>query len=144
MEHVESLGGWRNPVGQPGDLADVVVGVLSLANVCHKIQKVSKPDFYRISLRLAAEFPDLFSGVVFTQTGEYVYSKVLGDALERALRLGVEVMNPRFYYIGVHDEVDAARNLNLIRENAGKDFVEALKPIANRFVTLLGDPSTVH
>ena len=137
MSQTKALADWRSPGGQPGDLADVIVGLLSLGNTHHEIKKVSKPDFYRALSQLQEEFPDRFPGVVFTGTGEYVYSKSIGDALERALRLGIDVMNPRFYYIGVQEREDAERNLRLIRENTGGSFLEMLEPVANRFAALV-------
>lgn len=126
---------WKSPVGVPGDLADVIVGTLSLASLSG-LKKVSKPEFYGLFLQLQKDFPDLFPQVVFTHTGKYVYSKALGDALERALRLGVDVMNPRFYYIGVEKKEDADRNLELICENTGTEFVERLRPVAVRLAEL--------
>jgi len=125
------------PLGKPGALADIIVAVLSLATIDHGLKKVSSPDFYRLFQRLIEEFPRKFPPITFERSGRYVYSKVLGDALERALRLGVQVMNPRFLYLGIEEAEDAQRNLELIGENTGKAFIENLRPVADRLVNLL-------
>jgi hypothetical protein len=117
-------------IGKPGDLADTIVAVLSLASIEHGLKKISLPDFYMLFPRLVQDFPERFPPMRFEQTGRYVYSKALGDALEHALRLGIEVMNPRFQYIGVRDTTDAKRNLELIEGNTGGDFIQNLRPVA--------------
>ncbi|MGD0013160.1 MAG: hypothetical protein ABSD56_01860 [Bryobacteraceae bacterium] len=129
---------WTRPLGEPGDLADTIVVLLNLAAVEHGFHKVSRPDFYSVFLQLKEEFPELLPPMVFTQTGDYVYSKALGDALEHALRFGVDPLNPRFYYLGILDPADAPNNLQLVRENTGADFIEALRPLAARFAELAG------
>jgi len=129
---------WARPLGEPGDLADVIVATLSLAHA-FGFTKVSKPDFYKIFSQLTEEFPDLFPPMVFTQTGDYLYSKTLGDALEQSLRTGLVPMNPRFFYFGLQTPDQAGRNLELIKENNDDRFIERLKPLAERFATLVNE-----
>jgi hypothetical protein len=128
--------GRTQSLGKPGDLADTIVSIFSLAALEHGFRKVSAPDFYKLFLRLTEEMPEKLPAITFERTGRYVYSKVVGDALERALRSGVEVMNPRFLCYGIQEEANAQSNLELIRENTGGDFIENLRPVAARLAEL--------
>lgn len=136
---------WTRPLGEPGDLADIIVATLSLASELGA-KKVSRPDFYEIFSQLGTEFPDVFPPMIFTRTGDYLYSKTLGSALEQALRSGLEVMNPRFFYFGVLTPEDAARNvdlikgnLDLIKQNTGEAFIGRLRLVAKRFAALAAE-----
>jgi hypothetical protein len=138
----QSIAGFTRTLGEPGDLADIIVVTMSIARLDHGLMKLSRSDFYDVFRRLTREFPKKFPPMVFTQSGEYVYSKTLGDALERAVRLGIEVMNPRFCYFGIKDESDAKSNLKLVQDNAGKKFIQDMHPIAKRLAVLAG--ASVH
>lgn len=134
----QSVAGFTRTLGEPGDLADVIVVTMSIARLNHGLVKVSRSDFYDVFRTLMREFPKRFPAMVFTQSGAYVYSKTLGDALERAVRLGIEVMNPRFCYFGIKDESDAKSNLELVQDNTGKRFIQDMRPIAKRLAVLAG------
>jgi hypothetical protein len=128
---------WNRSLGEPGDLADVIVAVFSLARTDHEVVKVSRHDLYDIFWSLQQEFPSLLPKMVFTRTGDYLYSKTLSVALEHALRLGVDPLNPRFCYFGIRDSTDAQRNLQLLRERVGEGFIEKMKPMADRFAGIV-------
>ncbi len=128
---------WNRSLGEPGDLADVIVAVFSLARTDHEVVKVSRHDLYDIFWSLQQEFPSLLPKMVFTRTGDYLYSKTLSVALEHALRLGVDPLTPRFCYFGIRDSTDAQRNLQLLRERAGEGFIEKMKPMADRFAGIV-------
>lgn len=135
----QSIAGFTRTLGEPGDLADIIVVTLSIARLDHNLLKVSRRDFYDVFCTLSREFPKEFPQMVFTRSGEYVYSKTLGNALERAVRLGVEVMNPRFCYFGIKDEGDARSNLKLVQDNTSKRFIQELRPVAKRLAALVGE-----
>ena len=130
-----NVAAWNRPLGEPGDLTDIIVVVLSLAHE-HGFTKVSRPDFYEIFSQLRSKYPTVLPEMVFTRAGEYVYSKTLGNALERALRSGLDTMNPRFFYFGVLKKEDAERNLALIKANTSNEFIDGLRPLAEDFAKL--------
>lgn len=127
---------WSRSIGEPGDLADIIVALFSVAKRDFHIQKVSRENLYEIFSVLQDEFPGSLPKMIFTRTGEYLYSKTFSGALERALRLGVDPLNPRFCYFGIKDDADADKNLLLIRERTEKDFMEKMQPIAARFAEM--------
>jgi hypothetical protein len=133
----QSIAGFTRTLGEPGDLADIIVVTLSIARLDHNLVKLSRSDLYDVFCTLSREFPKELPQMVFTQSGEYVYSKTLGNALERAVRLGVEVMNPRFCYFGIKDEGDARSNLKLVQDNTSKKFIQKLRPVAKRLAALV-------
>jgi hypothetical protein len=129
---------WTRPVGETGDLADVIVTVLSLASVDHNVSKVRLSDFYQVFSQLQSEFGDRIPNFYVSHIADYPYSKTLSEAVENALLLGVQIANPRFQYLEVTRQT-AQRILHNIKERAKEDFIENLRPVACRLADNLKD-----
>lgn len=129
------MGHWNRTMGENGDLADVVLGAISLASVDHGLERLSLDDYYRIFVRLREDFPDLIPELFTTNWEVSVHSKVLSDALEKALRLGLDIANPRFFYIEVKKQ-SGIQNIRWLEGRTGGPFIQKLKPLAHRLVEL--------
>jgi hypothetical protein len=133
-----TLRSWTRPVGETGDLADVIVTVLSLASADHNVSRVRLSDFYQVFSQLQNEFGDRIPDFYVSHIAGYPYSKALSEAVENALRLGVQVANPRFQYLEVTKQA-TERILRNIRGRAGEDFIDGLRPVAARLADNLKD-----
>lgn len=108
---------WKKLVGENGDLADVIVGVLSLLSTYHKIERIEICKFFREILKF--HYPD----------------RNLYWAIESSLQIGVRVSSDLEYF-----EVPlstAQNNLERLRKRVGPSFVEKLKPVADRLAKLV-------
>jgi hypothetical protein len=123
---------WTRLVGETGDLADIIVVVLSLASVDHNLPKVDLDGFYGAFKDLQAEYPQIIPELDATTLNGYVYSRALSDALENALRLGVQIANPRFQYLEISPD-RARTNLERVGARAQKGWVDQLRPVAGKF-----------
>ena len=123
------LRSWRRLVGETGDLADIVVATLSLASMHYGVAKVSLSDFYEEFGKLQQEYPNLIPDLQTGREAGVIYSKVLGDAVESALRLGVDIANPRFQYLVVSPD-KGERALQRLRKRTGDEFIDKLEPVA--------------
>lgn len=134
---------WSRLVGETGDLADVVVATLSLASMNHKLLRLDLDQFYDVFSSLQKDFPKLIPELHATRLNGYVYSKPLGDALENALRLGVQIANPRFQYLEVPED-RAQKMLEGLRVRAGDEFVTSLAEVADELATRVSQSSPAH
>ncbi len=123
---------WTRLVGETGDLADIVVAVLSLASAEHNLPRVDLDQFYGAFTDLRAKFPNVIPELDATVLNGYVYSRALSDALENALRLGVQIANPRFQYLEISED-RARTNLQRVGARTGPEFLTALGPVAESF-----------
>jgi hypothetical protein len=139
MQYDPRMRDWTRLVGETGDLADIVVAVLSLASADHNVPKVDLDRFYGVFSELHTEFPDVIPDLDATTLNGYVYSRVLADALENALRLGVQIANPRFQYLEISQD-RARTNLERIGARTEQGFLEALRPVAGTFAQKVQAP----
>ena len=130
---------WDKLVGINGDLADVIVGVLSWASISHSITVISLANFYSLFIQLSREFPDLIQDLHSVtrrdEKEDFLYSNRLCDSLEAAFQLGVRISGG-----GQHLEMPpqiCQRNLERLRRRVGEAFVANLNPIGNRLAELL-------
>jgi hypothetical protein len=133
---------WKHPIERTGGLVDIIVATLSIVSIDYGIQKIRFSDFYRLFARLENEFPLLIPRLGATTTGGYTYSKTLGSAVERALRRGVHVANPRLQYLEV-TRSGGEKNLKRIQKRASKKFLDNLKPVAKRLAELMKEESCI-
>lgn len=132
MQYDARMRDWTRLVGETGDLADIIVVVLSLASAEHNLPKVDLDRFYGVFSELQEQFPEVIPDLDATTLNGYVYSRALSDALENALRLGVQIANPRFQYLEISKD-RARTNLERIGARTEQGFLEALRPVAGTF-----------
>jgi len=140
MQYDPRMRDWTRLVGETGDLADIVVIVLSLASERYNVSRVELDRFYGVFSELHHEFPQLIPELDATTLNGYVYSRALSDALENALRLGVQIANPRFQYLEILQD-RARTNLERVGARTGADFLEALRPVAETFAQRVQAPA---
>ncbi len=128
-------------VGETRDLADVIVATLSLASVRHGMPKIRLSDFYKEFEKLQKNFPDLIPDLQTSREAGVIYSRVLGDAVEGALRLGVDIANPRFQYLVVSQE-KGQRALERLRKRTGDEFIDHLDPVAAELAASVRPPGS--
>lgn len=92
---------WMRPAGEPGDLPDFIIGTLALASVQHHRPRVGLSSFFKLFAQLGKEFPGVIPEFNQIEAGSMLYARLLGDALEEAELLGVEIVHPRFQYLQV-------------------------------------------
>ncbi len=114
---------WKKLVGLNGDLADVLLGILSLISVRHGIAKVKITRFYELATKLNKNFS-------FMPTSH----KTLCGGMENALQIGVRISSD-FLYFEVPLNV-ALKNIGRLRGMVGGSFLTELAPIAGRFAQL--------
>jgi hypothetical protein len=131
---------WTRLVGETGDLADIVVAVLSLASTDYNVSRVELDRFYGVFNELHTEYPDVIPELDATTLNGYVYSRALSDALENALRLGVQIANPRFQYLEIVQD-RAQKNLERVGARTGRQFLDALRPVAQTFAQKVQAPA---
>jgi len=138
-KHFPKLRPWSKLVGVNGDLADVIVGVLSWAGISHSITVISLANFYSLFIQLSKEFPDLIQdlhSVTRQDEGDnFLYSTRLCDALEATFQLGVRISGD-----GQHLEMPpqiCRQNLKRLRKRVGGELTINLKPIGDRLAELL-------
>lgn len=119
-----SLRPWNKLVGINGDLADILLSVLSLASTRHGIAKVKIIRFYELAIKLHVDFP--FIPASF---------KVLCDAMENTLQIGVRISSD-FQHFEVPLNV-ALRNIGRLRNRVGEPFLKELAPVAEKFTQLV-------
>jgi len=128
---------WRRPIGESGDLADVIAAILSLAAQISNETKIPMSKFYSGFASLAKQYPDLLPDVHTTNVGGIVHAPELSEALEGAQRIGVGISNPTFQNLFFLD-MDRAQNvLGLIQKREGKEFIERLRPLAQTFAAYI-------
>ena len=130
---------WDKLVGISGDLADVIVGVLSWVSVSHGVSIIRISDFYTLFIRLSGELPDSIQELNAVThkgaMGSFTFSTRLCDSLENALQLGIRMSGD-----GQHLEIFTPvcrNNLERLRKRVGEAFVNNLRPISDRFAKLL-------
>jgi|GEM_PF-4170090 hypothetical protein len=119
-----SLRPWNKLVGSNGDLADVLLGILSLASARHGIARIRITHFYQAAQNLNADFPFIPSSL-----------KSLCGAMEEALQIGV-VISSDFQHFVVSQNV-ALKNIGRLRSRMGESFLHELAPIAERFASMV-------
>jgi hypothetical protein len=124
-----SLRPWNKLVGLNGDLADVLLGILSLASARHGIARVRIAHFYQVAQNLNADFPFIPSSL-----------KSLCGAMEGALQIGV-VISSDFQHFVVSQNA-ALKNIGRLRNRMGESFLRELTPIASRFAQLARERGT--
>jgi hypothetical protein len=130
---------WGKLVGISGDLADVIVGVLSWASIAHGVAIISLTDFYLRFIQLSKEFPDQIQDLQAvtrrSALGNFLFSTRLCDSLEAALNLGIRIQGDgRSLYMPVET---SRANLDRLRKRLGDEFVNELKPLCDRFSELV-------
>jgi hypothetical protein len=139
MQYDARMRDWTRLVGETGDLADIVVVVLSLASTDYNLPRVDLDQFYDVFSKLHTEFPEVIPELDATKLDGYVYSRLLADALENALRLGVQIANPRFQYLEISQD-RARTNLERVGARTGQSFLDALRPVAGAFAERVQAP----
>jgi hypothetical protein len=110
---------WQKPVGETGDLADLVVGVIVLLK--KQGLEVSEDQFYKYLPKALVEF-----------TGLRIPKDWLYQAVERSLQLGVQ-LSSRFRGFEV-----SPQTLEKLKARAGERFIEkACQPIADQLAEKL-------
>lgn len=130
------LRAWTRPLGENGDLADVILATLSLASRDHQLTRVRLDAFDRAFAELQHQFPKLIPSLLVSSVGDEVYSERLGEALENALRLGIRVSNPQFQFLEVTPD-RATLNIARLTQRVGEAFIEAVGPLSAAFATKL-------
>lgn len=130
---------WNNAIGEKGDLADIVVAIIALAETQGRV-KVRLDDYYRVFVLLSESFPSLFPVIDKEKAGDYIYSKALGNALQGALGIGLQIANPMFQYLQI-PEGQCTQVLTRLERRTGPRFVSRLRPVAIKFNKLVAAES---
>jgi len=123
-------------LGAP-DLRHTVLAVLSLAA---QEGQTSTPivSFFRAFADLADQFRDALPALVFSRTAHSAYSKRLDSALQSWVGYTVGLPNPVLRNLELRPDA-AARHLAWLEERYGGEYVERLRPIARKFVSIVSE-----
>ena len=117
---------WNKLVGKPGDLTDAIVAIISLATLEFGMRGIyRKSKLYEIFPRLSKEFPQVLLPYF---PGEFSYF------LEKAFELGLELGGQ--YEVEISRE-GAKKYLNWLESEVGKEYVDRLRPIAERLARMV-------